>query len=81
MLAWIAIATRPPDRVTPSVASLIDLVGHGEVGPGSNVLYAHLGGQPAINAYAALFAWRRRGRSSTAGSPVDRGPDHPSGIG
>ena len=26
-----------------------------EIGPGSNVLYAHLGGQPALNAYSALF--------------------------
>jgi len=27
-----------------------------EIPAGSNVLYAHLGGQPAINAYASLFA-------------------------
>ena len=26
-----------------------------EIGRDSNVLYAHLGGQPAINAYSALF--------------------------
>jgi 1-aminocyclopropane-1-carboxylate deaminase len=38
-----------------SMAALIDLVRGGEVGQDSNVLYAHLGGQPAINAYSALF--------------------------
>ncbi|MFI6454865.1 1-aminocyclopropane-1-carboxylate deaminase [Streptosporangium amethystogenes] len=38
-----------------SMAGLIDLVGSGEIGPDSNVLYAHLGGQPAVNAYSALF--------------------------
>jgi 1-aminocyclopropane-1-carboxylate deaminase len=38
-----------------SMAALIDLVRGGEIGPDSNVLYAHLGGQPAINAYSALF--------------------------
>jgi 1-aminocyclopropane-1-carboxylate deaminase len=38
-----------------SMAGLIDLVGTGEIGPDSTVLYAHLGGQPALNAYSALF--------------------------
>ena len=38
-----------------SMAGLIDLVGAAR-SPSSNVLYAHLGGQPAINAYASLFA-------------------------
>ena len=38
-----------------SMAGLIDLVKSGDIAPGSNVLYAHLGGQPAINAYAGLF--------------------------
>ena len=38
-----------------SMAALIDLVRAGEIGSDSNVLYAHLGGQPAINAYSALF--------------------------
>jgi 1-aminocyclopropane-1-carboxylate deaminase len=38
-----------------SMAALIDLVRTGEIGPRSNVLYAHLGGQPALNAYSALF--------------------------
>ena len=38
-----------------SMAGLIDLVQQGEIGPESNVLYAHLGGQPALNAYSALF--------------------------
>lgn len=38
-----------------SMAGLIDLVSSGEIPANSNVLYAHLGGQPAINAYSALF--------------------------
>ena len=38
-----------------SMAGLIDLVRTGEIGKNSNVLYAHLGGQPAVNAYSALF--------------------------
>ncbi|GJF03636.1 1-aminocyclopropane-1-carboxylate deaminase [Pseudonocardia sp. D17] len=38
-----------------SMAALIDLVRSGEIGKDSTVLYAHLGGQPALNAYSALF--------------------------
>jgi 1-aminocyclopropane-1-carboxylate deaminase len=38
-----------------SMAGLIDLVRDGEIGKGSNVLYAHLGGQPALNAYSGIF--------------------------
>jgi 1-aminocyclopropane-1-carboxylate deaminase len=38
-----------------SMAALIDLVRSGDIGARSNVLYAHLGGQPALNAYSALF--------------------------
>lgn len=38
-----------------SLAGLIDLVRSGEIGKGSTVLYAHLGGQPAINAYHSLW--------------------------
>jgi 1-aminocyclopropane-1-carboxylate deaminase len=38
-----------------SMAGMIDLVSTGEIDRGSNVLYAHLGGQPALSAYAALF--------------------------
>ncbi len=38
-----------------SMAGLIDLVSSGEIPPSSNVLYAHLGGQLALNAYSALF--------------------------
>jgi len=39
-----------------SMAGLIDLVTRGEIGRDSTVLYAHLGGQPAINGYSALFS-------------------------
>ena len=38
-----------------SMAALIDLVRAGEIAPGSTVLYAHLGGQVALNAYAGAF--------------------------
>jgi 1-aminocyclopropane-1-carboxylate deaminase len=38
-----------------SMAALIDLVGRGEIPKDATVLYAHLGGQPALNAYSALF--------------------------
>jgi 1-aminocyclopropane-1-carboxylate deaminase len=38
-----------------SMAALIDLVRTGRIGQDSTVLYAHLGGQPALNAYSALF--------------------------
>ena len=38
-----------------SMAGLIDLVRDGTVPPDSNVLYAHLGGQPALNAYSGAF--------------------------
>ena len=38
-----------------SLAGLIDLVTSGEIGRDSTVLYAHLGGQPAINAYHRLW--------------------------
>jgi 1-aminocyclopropane-1-carboxylate deaminase len=39
-----------------SMAGLIDLVSRAEIERGSTVLYAHLGGQPALSAYAALFS-------------------------
>jgi 1-aminocyclopropane-1-carboxylate deaminase len=39
-----------------SMAGMIDLVAKGELSKGANVLYAHLGGQPALNAYSALFS-------------------------
>jgi 1-aminocyclopropane-1-carboxylate deaminase len=35
-----------------SLAGLIGMVRNGEIPPGSRVLYAHLGGQPALSAYA-----------------------------
>ena len=38
-----------------SMAGLINLVRDGEIGKDSTVLYAHLGGQPVLSAYAALF--------------------------
>ncbi len=39
-----------------SLAGLIDLVQRHEIEPEANVLFAHLGGQPALNGYASLFS-------------------------
>ncbi len=39
-----------------SMAGLVDLVTSGEIPEDSTVLYAHLGGQPALNAYSGIFA-------------------------
>jgi 1-aminocyclopropane-1-carboxylate deaminase len=39
-----------------SMAALLDLVSQGEIEKDSTVLYAHLGGQPALNAYSGIFA-------------------------
>jgi 1-aminocyclopropane-1-carboxylate deaminase len=38
-----------------SMAGMIDLVARGEIDRDAQVLYAHLGGQPALSAYAGLF--------------------------
>jgi 1-aminocyclopropane-1-carboxylate deaminase len=38
-----------------SLAGMIDLVRRGEIDRDSSVLYAHIGGQPALNAYAGAF--------------------------
>jgi len=42
-----------------SMAGLIDLVTSGEIPTDATVLYAHLGGQPALNAYSGLFTHTR----------------------
>jgi 1-aminocyclopropane-1-carboxylate deaminase len=60
-LAAMRLAARTEGMVTDpvyegkSMAGMIDLVSRGEIGRDSTVLYAHLGGQPALNAYSALF--------------------------
>jgi 1-aminocyclopropane-1-carboxylate deaminase len=38
-----------------SMAGMIQLIKEGSIKPGSNVLYVHLGGQPALNAYSSYF--------------------------
>nr|OQO26238.1 putative 1-aminocyclopropane-1-carboxylate deaminase [Rachicladosporium sp. CCFEE 5018] len=38
-----------------SMDGMIQLIKEGTIGPGSNVLYVHLGGQPALNAYSSYF--------------------------
>ena len=45
-----------PTRSTRAIdGGLIDLVRDGRIEPGARVLYAHLGGQPALNAYSSAF--------------------------
>jgi 1-aminocyclopropane-1-carboxylate deaminase len=39
-----------------SMAALIHVVETREIDPSSTVLFAHLGGQPALNGYSALFS-------------------------
>ena len=57
-IAAIHLAARTEGMITDpvyegkSMAGLIDLVRSGSIPPGSKVLYAHLGGQPALPAYA-----------------------------
>lgn len=38
------------------MAALMDLVDSGDIEASSTVLYAHLGGQPALNGYSGLFS-------------------------
>jgi 1-aminocyclopropane-1-carboxylate deaminase len=38
-----------------SMAGMIQLIKEGSIPEGSNVLYIHLGGQPALNAYSSYF--------------------------
>ena len=60
-IAAIETAARTEGMITDpvyegkSMAALIDLVRDGRIEPGSRVLYAHLGGQPALNAYSSAF--------------------------
>ena len=56
-----------------SMAGLIDLVRNGDIAKDSTVLYAHLGGQPALNAYSGSSptpGGSERGRPSAAGACV-----------
>ena len=59
-IAAMKLAARTEAMITDpvyegkSMAGLIDLVAGGEISRDSRVLYAHLGGQPALNAYSDL---------------------------
>jgi 1-aminocyclopropane-1-carboxylate deaminase len=61
-IAAMELAARTEGMVTDpvyegkSMAATIDLVGRGEIDRSATVLYAHLGGQPALNGYSALFS-------------------------
>jgi 1-aminocyclopropane-1-carboxylate deaminase len=60
-LAAIRLCARQEGMLTDpvyegkSMHGMIDMVRNGEFAPGSRVLYAHLGGVPALNAYSFLF--------------------------
>ena len=67
-----------------SMAGLIDLVARGEIARDSNVLYAHLGGQPAINGVRlalrrGLSRGARSGRRADLSRPVPRAAQGSSG--
>jgi 1-aminocyclopropane-1-carboxylate deaminase len=59
-LAAMRLAARTEGMITDpvyegkSMAGLIDLVTRGDISQDATVLYAHLGGQPALNAYSAV---------------------------
>jgi 1-aminocyclopropane-1-carboxylate deaminase len=59
-VAAIQLAARTEGMLTDpvyegkSMAGLIDLVRSGRIPGGSRVLFAHLGGQPALPAYAGV---------------------------
>jgi 1-aminocyclopropane-1-carboxylate deaminase len=55
LTAWLEGVITDPVYEGKSMAGLIDLASSGEIRKGSTVLYAHLGGQPALNGYSALF--------------------------
>ena len=61
-IAAMELAARTEGMVTDpvyegkSMAATIELVRTGEIDPSATVLYAHLGGQPALNGYSALFS-------------------------
>ncbi|KAG0734195.1 hypothetical protein G6F24_018917 [Rhizopus arrhizus] len=38
-----------------SMQGMMDIIRRGEIPAGSKILYAHLGGVPAINAYSFLY--------------------------
>jgi hypothetical protein len=51
---------------------LIDLVRKGFFPAGSKVLYAHLGGVPAINGYSYITATAKAGMAFAATAPLRR---------
>ncbi|MCG2800333.1 MAG: 1-aminocyclopropane-1-carboxylate deaminase [Cellulomonas sp.] len=61
-IAAMRLAARTEGMITDpvyegkSMAAVIELVRTGEIDAGSTVLFAHLGGQPAINGYSAVLS-------------------------
>ena len=62
------------------MAGLIDLVGRGTIPADATVLYAHLGGPPALNAYSALFSSRRVARRARRNSRTSAAGDGVRGV-
>ena len=60
-LVAMQLAARTEGMVTDpvyegkSMAGMVDLIERGEIDADSTVLYAHLGGQPALNAYSGVI--------------------------
>ena len=63
-----------------SMAGLVGLVGDGTIPADATVLYVHLGGAPALNAYSALFRCvRDASPRGAAGAERTRPRRRPSG--
>jgi 1-aminocyclopropane-1-carboxylate deaminase len=61
-LGWVDVVAASTDSMITdpvyegkSMAGMIQLIKEGTIKEGSNVLYIHLGGQPALNAYSSYF--------------------------
>lgn len=58
---WRSVSAQTDAMITDpvyegkSMAGMMQLIREGSIASGSNVLYIHLGGQPALNAYSSYF--------------------------
>ena len=64
-----------------SMAGLVGLVGDGTIPAGATVLYVHLGGAPALNAYSALFVVVRRALRGAARRKLHHRGERSGGAG
>ena len=70
--AWRAMVCDPVYE-GKSMAGLVGLVGDGTIPADATVLYVHLGGAPALNAYSALFVGRPPPRVALRGQLLIEG--------